>query len=200
MEPNHPIHRRHSFRLQEYDYTQPGAYFVTICVHKHEWLFGYIQDSEMILNKFGQIVHEEWFKTGEIRENVILHPHEFVIMPNHVHGIIWLDDVGERRRRTPTIERFGKPVSGSIPTIVRAFKSAATKRINELRNTPGAPVWQRNYYEHIIRDDDSLRRIREYILYNPRRWQYDRDNPDAQIDRIEIEFWKHFGIELTGEK
>ncbi len=81
--------------------------------------------------------------------------------------------------RAPTTERFGKPVSGSLPTIVRAFKRAATKRINHLRGTPGLPVWQRNYYEHIIRDDAGLNRIREYIVYNPQRWHLDQYNPDA---------------------
>ena len=120
-----------------------------------------------------------------MRPYVVLYGDEFVVMPNHVHGIIWIvgdDAVGARRRRAPmgddqTVERFGKPVSGSIPTIVRAYKSATTKRINALRGTPGAPVWQRNYYEHIIRDEEDLQRIRQYIRDNPTQWTMDRENP-----------------------
>ena len=81
--------------------------------------------------------------------------------------------------RAPTVERFGKPVSGSLPTILRAFKAAVTRRINRKHCTPGQPVWQRNYYEHIIRNDYSLNRIREYIYYNPQRWHLDRYNPEA---------------------
>ncbi len=128
----------------------------------------------MRLNAFGRIVQDEWFKTAMIRPYVRLFDNEFVVMPNHIHGIIWIvGNVGARRRRAPTgrhaAERFGKPVPGSIPTIIRAFKSAVTKRINQNRKTPGAPVWQRNYYEHIIRDEPSLNRIRQYIAENPLR-------------------------------
>jgi hypothetical protein len=89
--------------------------------------------------------------------------------------------VGARRRRAPTLgttlEQFGRPVPGSIPTIIRAFKSATTRRINEWRGTPGARVWQRNYWEHIVRNEKALERIRRYILTNPARWQMDRENP-----------------------
>ncbi len=81
--------------------------------------------------------------------------------------------------RAPTGEQFGKPVSGSIPTIIRSFKSAATKRVNESHGTPGTKLWQRNYYEHIIRNDDELNRIRQYIIDNPINWDTDRNNPDA---------------------
>jgi putative transposase len=80
---------------------------------------------------------------------------------------------------TAHFERFGKPVSGSIPTIVRSFKSVVTKNINELRHTTGASIWQRNYFEHVIRDEESLNRIRQYILDNPARWDFDRENPMA---------------------
>ena len=109
---------------------------------------------------------------------------EYVVMPNHIHGIIHIvHDDGVGHGAVPlgdlgsgTVERFGKPVSGSIPTIVRAFKAATTRRINELRRTQGAPVWQRNYHEHLIRDDASLQQIREYILQNPASWPDDPEN------------------------
>ena len=173
-------HHRRSTRLKGYDYTQPGAYFVTICTYQREPLFGEIVDGNMILNACGEIARDEWFKTARIRNNVQLNEDEFVVMPNHLHGIIWIIEpvVGARRRRAPTThETFGSPVSGSIPTIMRSFKSAVTKRINQHLDSPGMPVWQRNYYEHIVRDDDELDAIRGYIRDNPLRWALDRNNP-----------------------
>ena len=173
-------HRRRSIRLKAYDYTQPGAYFVTLCTHRHVPLFSRVVDGDMVLTPFGEIVREEWFKTACVRPYGVLHEDEFVVMPNHIHGILWIVDVGARRRRAPTThEQFGHPVSGSLPTIIRAFKSAATRRINALRGTPGARVWQRNYYEHIIRNERALDAIRRYIVYNPARWCLDRYNPHA---------------------
>jgi len=154
---------------------------------QRECLFGEIVDSEMRLNEYGEIVRKEWMKTGRIRANVQIHENEFVIMPNHVHGIIWIVDdndpiagarrrhVGARRRRAPT-ERFGKPVLGSIPTIVRAYKSVVTFRINALRGIRGMPVWQRNFYEHIIRDEQQWERIHAYIEANPLNLESDEEN------------------------
>jgi len=172
-------HHRRSIRLKGYDYTQPGAYFVTICTYQREILFGEIVDGKMLLNPCGDIARDEWFKTAQIRENVQLHPDEFMIMPNHLHGIIRIvePDVRARRRRAPTHESFGNPVSGSIPTIVRSYKSSVTKRINLLLNSPGAPLWQRNYYEHIVRNQGELNAIRGYIQNNPLKWEIDQDNP-----------------------
>ena len=185
MSYNPEIHHRRSIRLKGYDYTQPGAYFVTICTHQQACLFGEVSGESIALNPLGQVVEDEWLRTTTVRPNVVLD--KFVIMPNHVHGIIMIAKHGRgTMHRAPTTERFGKPVSGSLPTIVRAFKRAATKRINHLRGTPGLPVWQRNYYEHIIRDDAGLNRIREYIVYNPQRWHLDRYNPDA-IDYDEFD-------------
>ncbi len=186
-------HHRRSIRLLGYDYTQPGAYFITIVTHDHIPLFGDVVNGVLRLNPLGEIVRAEWFKTAELRPYVRLVNREFVVMPNHVHGIIWIvdddDDVGARCRRAPTtIEQFGNPISGSIPTIVRAFKSAVTKRIDDARGTPGAPLWQRNYYEHIIRDDNALHRISEYIATNPLRWQLDRENP-VRVGTDEFDTW-----------
>ncbi len=109
----------------------------------------------------------------------------YVIMPNHVHGIIIINNtnvgaivVGARHAvplQQLTTGQFGKPTHGSIPTIIRSFKSAVTKRINEYRNIPGNPVWQRNYYDHIIRDDNEMNRIRQYIIVNPMNWKTDEN-------------------------
>lgn len=177
------IHHRRSIRLKEYDYTQPGAYFITFCTYQRMHLFGEVVDGEMVLNDAGKIARDEWFKTAEIRPYVKLYEDEFVIMPNHGHGIIWIDDdvgddVGAWRRRAPTdvIEKFGKPVKGSIPTIVRAYKSAVTYAVNAAENQRGAVLWQKNYYEHVIRNDRELNNIGWYIVNNPFNWQLDRDN------------------------
>ncbi|MFZ1977012.1 MAG: transposase [Bacteroidota bacterium] len=171
------IHHRKSIRLKEYSYSSPGAYFITICTHEKKCLFGEIMQEEMQLNKIGKIVQEEWYKTKDIRPEVELD--SFVIMPNHIHGIIVLIECRGTLQRAPTKEQFGKPTSNSIPTIVRLFKAAATKRINEYRAIPGIPVWQKNYYEHIIRNDDSLNKIRDYIIHNPLKWQEDEENPNS---------------------
>lgn len=178
-DPN--IHLRRSIRLKGYDYSRAGAYFVTICVQNRACLFGDIVDGEMVLNPSGQIVADEWIKTAEIRNEIELD--EWVVMPNHFHGIVWIrhgggttGDCRGTARRAPTVEQFGKPVAGSLPTIVRAFKSAVTKRINQTRKTPGMTLWQRNYWEHIVRNDHELNRIRQYIINNPANWQYDREN------------------------
>lgn len=170
--PFDAAHGRRSIRLRGYDYSQEGAYFITLNTRNRECLFGDITDGEMLLNGFGEIVANEWIKTGEIRDEIELDA--WVVMPNHFHGLVII-----RRgtaRRAPTMEQFGKPVSGSIPTIVRSFKSAVTKRINEIRKTPGAKLWQRNYYEHIIRNEKSLENIRNYIINNPAKWDEDENN------------------------
>jgi REP element-mobilizing transposase RayT len=101
-------------------------------------------------------------------------------MPNHIHCIIILDSLRRGTARRAPTEGFGKPLANSIPTIVRAYKSAVTKCINEFRKTPGASVWQRNYYEHVVRDDNDLNRIREYIECNPARWAEDEENPSRR--------------------
>ncbi len=235
--PTNPAkHHRRSIRLKGYDYTQPGAYFVTIVTHGRECLFGEIVDGEMRLNRAGQIARQEWERLPRRFPHVQLDA--FVIMPNHIHGIIVItdagwdntgvigrgtaghkDDVPNRQPAVPRtgrgtasgcdvdvpvgaavleggtaagfdvdvpvgaavplqrLEQFGKPVPGSIPTIVRSFKSAVTLGVNRLNRTSGADVWQRNYYEHVVRNDASLARIRQYIADNPAKWDDDNENP-----------------------
>jgi REP element-mobilizing transposase RayT len=177
-------HHRRSIRLKGYDYTQPGAYFITVVTHDRQCLFGEIVDGEMRLNEFGEIVRAEWFQTAVVRPYVVLHPDEFVVMPNHAHGIIWIVDVGATRRVAPPPPRVAPPsvaihprgpIPGSVGAIIGQFKSITTKRINALRNLVGQPVWQRNYYERIIRDERALNAIRRYILNNPANWTKDAD-------------------------
>jgi putative transposase len=258
-------HHRRSIRLPGYDYTQPGAYFVTIVTHDRECLFGEVVDGVMWLNAFGEIVRDEWFRTAVVRPYVMLDPDEFVVMPNHVHGIIWItggrgdpvgrpydpvgrpydpvgrphdpvgrpydpvgrphdpvgrpyDPVGRPHdpvsrphdpmgrphdpvgRPHDPVDRPHDPVSrphdndrddqrphgpaaGSVGAIIGQIKSIAAKRINALRGTPAAPVWGRNYYEHIIRYETSLNRIRRYIAANPSRWAEDHEHPRHPLRR-----------------
>jgi REP element-mobilizing transposase RayT len=141
----------------------------------------------------GKIAIECWRAIPNHFDHVTLD--EFVIMPNHVHGILviegdWTSTVRARHAvpvpdepysdETHGTEQFGKPLPGSIPTIVRSFKSAASQRINELRGTPGTPIWHRNYYEHVIRSEESLRQICQYIADNPAHWADDRENPERR--------------------
>ena len=130
------------------------------------------------MNKFGNIVRNEWLKTKQIRDNVDLD--YYVIMPNHLHGILIITHRQCRgtEHRAPTTESFGKSIPGSLPTIIRSFKATVTKQINELRATHGLPVWQRNYYERVIRNEKELYNIRNYILNNPHKWELEKGIPE----------------------
>ena len=180
-------HHRHSIRLRGFDYTQAGAYFVTLCAQGRECLFGTITAGEMVLNELGQIVHAEWKRSSEIRREIELD--EFVVMPNHTHGIVWIVEMNDVRadgrppqpnpvRAHGRASQLPQRAPKSLGSFVAGFKSAVTKRINEQRGMPGVPVWQRNYYEHIIRNDADLRRIREYIANNPLKWELDQLHPN----------------------
>ncbi|MGH2568954.1 MAG: transposase [Bacteroidota bacterium] len=177
MKYNPRLHHRRSIRLKGYDYSSEGGYFVTICTHNRECLFGEVVEEKMRLNEIGQIVKEEWARTSEIRQEVGLDA--FVVMPNHLHGVIIINT--DPSKEMHNVGTHG-PASlrrqpRSLGSIVAGFKSAATKRINAHRNSPRMPVWQNRFYEHIIRDEDDRNRIRHYILENPRRWFYDEENP-----------------------
>ena len=168
-------HRRRSIRLSGYDYRRAGAYFITVCTHNRTMLFGEIREDETILNDAGPMVRECW---DAIPNH---YPHAktdaFIVMPNHVHGIIMLvdtHDVGAGLRPAPT------PAGNKrhpLSEIIRAFKSFSARRINEHRGLRGVPVWQRNYYEHIIRNESALHDIRHYIVNNPDKWADDPNNP-----------------------
>lgn len=181
-------HHRHSIRLKEYDYSQAGAYFVTICTKDHECLFGEIIDGEMRLNEWGHLVSDVWVEIPNHFTNIELDA--FVVMPNHVHGIILIVDGASVEAGLP--RPYNKTMSGAkthlsaetaplrkrtLGQIIAYFKYLSTRRINEICSNLGAPIWQRNYYEHIIRNEKSLDKIREYIAGNPLRWADDEENP-----------------------
>ncbi len=171
------IHHRRSIRLRGYDYSSAGAYFVTICTQNRECLFGNISGDTVHLSAAGQIVDEEWRHSADIRDEIALDT--WVIMPNHIHGIVIikdLDDRGVRPHAPATSQLGGRPKS--LSSFIIGFKSATKIRINTLRGMPGTSVWQRNYYERVIRNERECDAIRKYILQNPQQWVLDEDNPD----------------------
>jgi putative transposase len=186
-------HRR-SIRLAGYDYRAAGAYFVTVCVHRKRPVFGRIVEGKMHLNAYGRIVVEEWERTAAIRAEVELD--EFVVMPNHFHAIVFLthDSAPDTHvgacRRTPLPPHQGVPPHAptlraparNLGALVNAFKGAATRRINAHRaERELAPVvvWQRNYYERIVRDEKEWNDTRRYIIENPLHWDTDSENSEV---------------------
>jgi len=171
---SHPLEHRHhrrSIRLQGWDYSEARAYFVTICTQNHQCLLGDVVNDEMLLNECGGVVAQYW----EWLRGQYLHLDldAWIVMPNHVHGIIVIGEACRGGSRTAPTK--GKPLG----RLVGAFKTVSTKQINLMRGTPGAPVWQRNYYEHIIRNEEECNLIRKYIADNPLLWALDRENPQV---------------------
>ena len=174
------IHHRGSQRLRGYDYSAPGRYFITVCAIERNDFFGTVQHGKMVLNRFGQIVEQKWFDLPNHNRNITLDA--FVVMPDHIHGIIVIHDgpVGAGLEPAPCDGREHhmhgaglKPAPTSVggnhglPEIVRQLKTFSARRINELRGTPRKPVWQRNYYDSIIHNEQNLNRVRCYIMHNP---------------------------------
>jgi len=165
-------HHRHSMRLQHYDYAKTGAYFVTICTHNRTCTFGEVTGSLMIQNEAGRMVESIWCAIPGHYSNVSIDA--FVVMPNHVHGILFItkDLVGARFIATESI-------APNLGEVVRAFKARYSHAINKIHGK-GTLLWQRNYYEHVVRDEDDLMRIREYIENNPTQWALDEENPELK--------------------
>jgi REP element-mobilizing transposase RayT len=194
MEYDAAKHHRRSIRLSGYDYRSPGAYFVTLCIQGGECLLGEVVDGEMRLSEWGEIASHYWMRIPDHVNHVQLDA--WVVMPNHLHGIIVIVSGGEAspgrsasaydptpggaRPQGKDIARDASPLQpGSLGAIVGNYKSVSTRRINRVRGTPGIRFWQRNYWEHIIRNEQSLNRIRQYIQSNPARWGEDQLHPDA---------------------
>jgi len=167
-----PFNRR-SIRLKGYDYSQNGGYFITICTANRLCLFGEIIDGEMVLNEFGNIVDKCWLEIPKHHPSVRLE--EYIIMPNHIHGILVIhDDIGVQNFEPLRIEnKFQKIIPHSIGSIIRGFKIGVTKYFRQ--NTDIYNVWQRNYYEQIIKDDISFDTICKYIINNPINWEVDEN-------------------------
>ena len=223
---NPQIHNRQSLRLKGYDYSKKGLYFITIVTQDRAMIFGEIKDGEMILNKLGKIAEEEWIKSIEIRNNITLH--EYIIMPNHMHGIIQINFKKENLKENQkekedfrggdsdtgvlqyapsgispseisssenspsgnslsknSISKFSpdfKSPSQTIGAIIRGYKGATTKRIKELHYKDGEKlnidlsksIWQRNYWDIIINNNNAYQNISNYIINNPKKWEEDK--------------------------
>jgi len=171
------LHHRRSTRLGGYDYSTEGAYFVTITTYRRTFLFGEILEGLPSLNQYGRYVQECWQEMPVHSADVQCDA--FIVMPNHIHGIVIFSGVGtgkvRARHALPLQRDFGRPPANSLHSVVGSFKSAAARRINILRGTPAAPVWQRNYYERVIRNEGELYAFREYIKANPTNWQSDEE-------------------------
>lgn len=206
------LHHRRSIRLKGYDYTQAGGYFVTICTHRHESILGKVVDGKMQLSPYGQIAFDFWPEIPAHFPNVEVAP--FVIMPNHVHVIIMIHEsrrgavAAPLGGETPPVQDMedgqamrgetlpardmgeGRVKGGETPPryglgqIVAYYKYQTTQRINALRGSPGVPFWQRNYYEHIIRNEVEWQKIWDYIQINPLRWEEDQLHPTAALNRF----------------
>jgi len=183
MKYNREIHRRRSIRLRGYDYAKDGFYFITLCTHERVMLFGDILrendgSRRMVCNELGEMVADEWVRSSSLRREIWID--EFVVMPNHFHGIVCIRGRGDRYCRgdrpvAPTLDRPG-PRPGSVSSFIAGFKSAVTLRGNRMRQSPGTPLWQRNFYEHIIRNKGELEQTREYIKNNVFNWDADENN------------------------
>ena len=170
---------RRSIRFRGYDYSHSGAYFVTVCAARRGPLFGGISDGRVVENANAKIVRDCWLDLPNHYPRVSLDV--FVMMPDHMHGLIVLLDPYEAGLTSGADWAGSKPAptdgggaQHGLPEIVRALKTYSARRINEARGTPGTPVWQRGYYERIIRDERELDLTRKYIISNPRNWRTDR--------------------------
>ncbi len=168
-------YRIESTRLSGWDYTQAGYYFVTICCKNRENFFGAIRDGLMHDSALAQIIAEEWQKTPEIRQHVRLD--EWIIMPNHVHGILIFTESVETPQTGKTPHRGVSTglQTNSLGAVIGQFKSVCTKRIWKAGYTHFG--WQARFYDRILRDDDALFKARQYIRTNPLRWEIDQNNP-----------------------
>jgi REP element-mobilizing transposase RayT len=172
---NPDIHGRHSIRLEDYDYSRSGAYFVTVCIFERQCLLGEVVDGEMRLSEAGLLVETIWHSLPQRYQG--LKVDALVVMPNHLHGIVVINDfvgaIHELPRQTPMQRRRAMTLS----KVIGYLKMNSAKQINLLRGNSGLPLWQRNYYERVIRDDHELDGIRQYIADNPAKWEMDENHP-----------------------
>jgi putative transposase len=189
--------RIESTRLNNWDYSENGYYYITICIKNKEWLLGNIVAGKMHLSAIGKIVLQGWNDSFVMRAELFCD--QFVIMPNHIHGIVFINkpvdvethgraslpDLQKTQHDPASLPNLQKTQHGaslpyrppkSISSFVAGFKSATTKRVNEIRHTPGVSLWQPRFFDHIIRDEKSLQKIREYIVNNPMNWHDDEMN------------------------
>ena len=171
-------HHRRSIRWHNWDYGTPAYYFVTICIDQRTPLFDNLQ--------FKAIAEQAWQRLPEMPKSLHIRLDEWVVMPDHVHGLMemWRRLVGRDSAENNTSRTFDNVASGQLGRVIATYKSAVTTRINGIRSTRGAKVWQRGYWDSVILDDVALQHTRQYIRDNPKRWAEDRDNLDVLLDRM----------------
>jgi putative transposase len=181
--PNTPMgyRRRNSLRHKSFDYTSAAAYFVTICVDHGRCVFGQIVDS---VNPLGQIADQAWARILKNHPNAQLDTH--VVMPNHGHAVLWLHiDPDQPPSAAPVkARRFGDAIAGSLSTLVNSYKSSVTQQAQHRGLLLDGSFWQSNFHDHIVRGDQELQRIRDYIQSNPARWLEDQLHPKAPINQF----------------
>lgn len=174
MPYNPNIHHRRTIRLKGYDYAQAGCYFATICSHQRECLFGEIDNGQIKLSIYGEIVSECWQALAHYFGNIELDT--FVVMPNHLHGLILINnDSKSLGQRQPSSSGTAR---NSLSAIIQNFKSVSTRKVNQKRAALGWHLWQRNYYEHVVRDEADMKRIQKYMSENALKWDLDQLNPN----------------------
>ncbi|HLV95659.1 MAG TPA: transposase [Candidatus Acidoferrales bacterium] len=177
---------RRSIRMKGFDYSLPGAYFVTICAHRQKCLFGDVVLGEMKLNQIGVVVNECWLDIPRHFPNVELNAH--VVMPNHLHELVAIHETIRAKQGAAPEARaqHAAPlprqvlVAGSLPAIIRSFKAASTKCVREVLREAAFDLWQRNYYDGVLRNARELKNARRYIAENPSRWHRDKENPRCE--------------------
>lgn len=183
-------HHRHSIRLNHYDYSQPGAYFITICTYSRKCMLGNINSEMAELFSTGNVAKKFWLEIPKHFQNVELN--QFIIMPNHIHGIIMIYDhkpVGVQYIEPLRESKYQHIIPGSIGSIIRSYKSAVTRWCN--KNNYQNFQWQRNYYERVVRNENELNQIREYIQNNPLKWELDRENPESKNFNLDHDlYWR----------
>ena len=192
MQFNPEIHHRRSIRLANYDYSQTGFYFITLCTYQKQYLFGEIINDEMRLNQIGKVVQQEWLNSATIRQEIELD--EWIIMPNHLHGIVIINNTDKNcatnlnqgatnlNQGASLAPLHRKPKS--LSSFIAGFKSAVTKKVRSMSKIPDFVVWQRNFYESVIKDDIHLDNTRLYIQNNPVNWHQDSEklSDDIMVD------------------
>lgn len=178
MKYNPEQHHRRSIRLKGYDYSQEGAYFITICTYNRECLLADVHNGIVRLSRIGEIARQFWLEIPDHFDNIELD--EFIIMPNHLHGILNIVSVGNETVGVQHVEslrfhQYQKIIPKSIGSIIRSYKASVTRWCRQ--NGHEYFRWQRNYFEHVIRNEKSLHQIRQYIINNPLQWQFDNENP-----------------------
>ena len=198
---NSEKHHRRSIRLKGYDYSLAGTYFVTICVKERKCVFGDVQNSNVVLSPIGEIVYQCWNEIPNNFNSVKLYV--FIVMPNHLHGIVVMtNDCRGVQLNAPTRNAsnfYGliSPKQKTLSVIIRTFKAAVTTLCR--KNNYHFFELQRNHYEHIVRNEDELNRIREYIINNPLQWQFDKENPNRIQDNTYDNQWSHFEEGIYGK-